>query len=193
MKRVILLILAIAAMVNVAEARQPGRGYRGFFDWTSSVRSESTGEMDYNGTLYKFSEGAFYTGFTTSHGYQIDPMFFVGAGFGFEKCGKFDYEIVPLFLEGRVDLEFNKFTPYGDLRVGANLADGSGFYLSPTIGYRFNWGRKVGLNLGVGLTLAGYKARHYDIVIDEDLMELIYLGEKNHTRAFFSFRLGFDF
>ena len=38
-------------------------------------------------------------------------------------------------------------------------------YFSPTIGHRFNWGRKLGLNLRIGY----------------------------YTDAFFTFRLGIDF
>lgn len=29
-------------------------------------------------------------------------------------------------------------------------------FLSPTIGYRLNWGRKANLNLGLGMTFRGY-------------------------------------
>lgn len=193
MKKLIFILAAVVSLTFAAEARQPSRGYRGFFDWTSSVRSEKMGSIDFEGNLYDYREGAFYTGFTTSHGYQIDPMVFLGAGLGFEKCGKFDYEFVPLFVEGRVDMELGKFTPFGDLRVGVNLADGAGVYLSPTVGYRFSWGRKVGVNVGIGYTLVGYKAEHYEIVSDGDVWDLRYLGKKSHLRSFFSFRVGFDF
>lgn len=194
MKRTIFLLLAIVAFANVSEARQPRRGYRGFLEWSNSLRSEKLGTFDLAGNIFTYRENVFYTGFTTSHGYQINPMYFIGAGFGMEKCGKFNNWVAPIFLQGRADFKFGKFTPFGDMRIGANLAEGVGAYFSPTIGYRFNWGRKMGVNLGLGLTLAGYKAEHYEGTFNgPDDYEIYYTGTKHHIRAYFSFRLGFDF
>ncbi|MDE6557209.1 MAG: hypothetical protein K2K55_09655 [Duncaniella sp.] len=193
MKRYLILILAALLFCQMAEARQPQRGYRGFFEWSNSLRSEEMG-YPYNGGLILYRENTYYTGFSTSHGYQINPMFFVGAGLGMEMCTDFDNWIVPLFVEGRADLQFGKFTPFGDIRLGANLSEGTGVYFSPTIGYRFNWGRKMGVNIGAGLSLAGYKAYHYDIIMDDPgTFNMVYLGTKNHVRAYFTFRVGIDF
>lgn len=194
MKRTIFLLLAVIAFTYESEARQPKRGYRGFFEWSNSVRSDNFGVFDINGNLRMERQGSFYTGFTTSHGYQINPMFFIGAGLGMERCGKLDNWVAPIFIQGRLDLKFGKFTPFGDLRLGANVAEGVGIYISPTIGYRFNWGRKMGINLGAGLTLAGYRADHYEgTITGPDSYEIQFVGTKNHIRPYFSFRLGIDF
>lgn len=138
MKRTIFLLLVIIAFAHVSEARQPKRGYRGFLEWSNSVRSDNFGVIDIHGNISMERQGSFYTGFSTSHGYQINPMFFIGAGLGMERCGKLDNWVAPIFIQGRVDLKFDKFTPFGDLRLGANVAEGAGIYISPTIGYRFN-------------------------------------------------------
>ena len=194
MKKTIFLLLAVIICARQAGARQPGRGYRGVVEWSSSVRSDNFGVVDLHGNLTTQRQGSFYTGLSTSHGYQINQMFFVGAGLGMERCGKLDNWIVPLFVDGRVDLKLGKFTPFGDLRLGANMAEGTGIYISPTIGYRFNWGRKTGVNLGAGLTLAGYKAEHYEgTVTGPGSYEIHYVGTRRHMRAYFSFRLGLDF
>lgn len=194
MKRTILLLPAVIAVALVSEARQPERGYRGFFEWSNSVRSDNFGVLDIHGNLKTERQGTFYTGFTTSHGYQINPMFFVGAGLGMEHCGKLDNWVAPVFIQGRVDLKLGRFTPFGDLRLGANIAEGAGVYISPTVGYRFNWGRKTGVNLGAGLSLAGYKAEHYEgTVTGPDSYEIQYIGTRHHIRPYFSFRLGIDF
>ncbi len=194
MKKYILLFLVIISWSQISEARQPIRGYRGFFEWTNSLRSENWALMDINGNLEMKRESTFYTGFTTSHGYQVNPIFFIGAGIGMERCGKIDNWVAPVFIHGRADLKFGKFTPFGDLRLGANLAEGAGMYLSPTIGYRFNWGRKMGVNLGLGLSLAGYRAEHYEGTwVDSDYYEIKYIETRHHVRPYFSFRLGIDF
>lgn len=193
MKRTIFLLLAIIAFTN-AEARQPKRGYRGFLEWSSSVRSDNFGVFDIHGNLTMERQSMFYTGFSTSHGYQINPMFFIGAGLGMERCGKLDNWVAPIFIQGRIDLKLGKFTPFGDLRLGANVAEGAGIYISPTIGYRFNWGRKMGVNLGVGLSLAGYRSEHYEgSMTGQDSYEIQYVGTKRHIRPYFSFRIGIDF
>ncbi|MDE7387126.1 MAG: hypothetical protein K2N28_08335 [Muribaculaceae bacterium] len=194
MKRTIIILLAIITFVNISEARQPQRGYRGFFEWSSSLRTENLGYIDLNGNLCANSESTFYTGFTTSHGYQINQMFFVGGGFGMERCGKLDNWVAPLFVEGRADFKLGKYTPYADLRLGANIAEGIGAYFSPTIGYRFNWGRKMGINISAGLSLAGYKAEHYEgTFVSPDYYEIQYVATRHHVRPYFSFRIGIDF
>lgn len=195
MKRFCIFILVSVFVLSVANARQPKRGYRGFLDWSSSVRSEKFLEWSGPNMNGVFRDNTFYTGFSTSHGYQIDPMFFVGAGFGVEYCSKMDNWIAPVYAQGRVDLQFGKVTPFGDVRLGYNLAQGGGVYFSPTIGYRFNWGRKTGINLGAGLTLAGYKVEEYDVWIDTEssYIEMVYKGTRHKVRPYFSFRVGLDF
>lgn len=194
MKRTILLLMAAVSICQSAVARQPRRGYRGFIEWSSSLRSDNYGVFDSHGNLGMERQTSFYTGFTTSHGYQINPVFFVGAGLGMEQCGKLNNWVAPIFVQGRADFKFGKFTPFGDLRLGVNVAEGLGAYISPTVGYRFNWGRKMGVNVGAGLSLAGYRAEHYEgSFTGPDSYEIHYVGTKSHMRAYFSFRLGLDF
>lgn len=194
MKKLFLIILALAAIFQYSDARQPRRGYRGFVEWSSSVRSDAYAKITTPTFTETYRETTFYTGMTTSHGYQLNSMYFIGAGLGMERCGKVKGWIIPVFLQGRIDLKLGKFTPFGDLRLGANLADGAGVYFSPTVGYRFNWGRKVGVNIGAGLTLAGYRAEHYEGKWEApDSYEINYIGTKHHVDPYFSFRLGIDF
>ncbi len=115
-------------------------------------------------------------------------------GLGMERCGKLDNWIAPVFVQGRADFLFGRFTPFGDLRLGYNIAEGGGLYISPTVGYRFNWGRKTGVNLGVGMSVAGYTAEHYEgSMTGPDSYEIQYVGKEHHTRVYFTFRLGIDF
>lgn len=121
-------------------------------------------------------------------------MFFIGAGLGVEYHYDSDSFIAPLFLHGRADLQFGRFTPYGDVRIGVNFGSGVAAYFSPTIGYRFNWGRKMGVNVGLGLTLAGYQTDCYEAsIIGPDYFEISYLGTKHKVKPYFSFRVGIDF
>lgn len=194
MKRFFLFILVAVFSASIVFGRQPQRGYRGFIEWSSSVRSEKFLEWSTPGANGCYRDRLFYTGFSTSHGYQINPMFFVGAGLGMEYGEKLDNWIAPVFAQCRMDFEFGKFTPFGDLRLGYNMSDGGGVYFSPTVGHRFNWGRKMGINVGAGLTLAGYTVEQYNGWIDESgYIEMQYVGTKHKVRPYFSFRVGIDF
>lgn len=188
MKKQIITFLALIALTFGATARQPESCYRGFIDWSNSLRSEKNG--------WGHHDTEYYTGLSTSHGYQFKIPLFIGAGIDYEYCKKWDSHILAPFIQGRTDLKFGKFTPFGDVRIGYNLTNGGGIYFSPSIGYRFNWGRKAGLNIGVGMTLQGYSADVYDIAFDPG-SGYWHLGNKLYTHhgclGFFSFRLGFDF
>lgn len=187
MKRQIITFLAIASITISAIARQPARGYRGFIDWSNSYRTTAVwGPSDRLPT--------FYTGFSTSHGYQLNPMIYIGAGLDYEYCSKISSNILSLFAEGRADMQFDRYTPFGDIRLGYNFASGGGIYFSPSIGYRFNWGRKAGINLGLGLTLQGYSADVYEIINNPNGYVIsTKIGTHHGAVAFFSFRLGIDF
>ena len=106
----------------------------------------------------------------------------------------------PLFVQVRTAQKWGQFTPFGDLRVGFNCCDGGGIYLSPTVGYRLNWGRKANLNLGIGLTLRGSTTDNYRMTFTEDflgtgqsVLDIEYIGKSHHTKAMFTIRLGIDF
>lgn len=191
MKRLSVCAAAIALIAS-ASAREPQRGYRGFVDWDNSI------------TSYLIDEGqretVWYTGISTSHGYQFNPHFFLGGGLMLTKSTTFDMATLPIFVQTRYDNTWGRFTPFGDLRIGFNCSDGGGLYFSPTVGYRFNWGRKANLNLGVGLTLKGSTTENYRMVFIEDYLgtgnsalDIEYLGKSHHTKAMFTIRLGIDF
>lgn len=187
MKRHFLIIL-LSALGLCAFAASPQKGYRGFVEWNNSLTREPS--FSRPGT----KECLYYAGVSTSHGYQINKMFFVGAGVSLENNRKLNNYIVPVFLHGRTDLVFGRFTPFGDIRLGYNLTDGGGVYFSPSIGYRFGLGRKLGINVGVGATIRAIKTTIYEIVTTpEGYNTLLETGSQRDGKAYFSFRLGLDF
>lgn len=185
MKKIFLLI-AFATAANFLSAKQPQKGYRGFIEWSNNV------------TSYKYDDQismtGFYTGGSTSHGYQFNPNFYLGAGFSIEHSSKFAQTLLPVFVDARTDQKFGYFTPFGDLRIGYSLNSGGGLYFSPTLGYRFNWGRKAGINLGLGLSVIGYKVERYTIAVDQNgYLSYVSEGTRHQSKAYFTFRRGFDF
>lgn len=187
MKRQIIFIFMLLSAIVGSMARQPERGYRGFLDWSNSLRSEKWVE--------RYTK--FYSGVSTSHGYQFNPWLYVGGGLDWEYHSSSNTNIFAVFVDGRTDLKFGKFTPFGDVRIGYRIPENGykgDFYFSPSIGYRFSWGRKVGINLGVGITVTTHREKS-DYILDEDF-NLIHTGQYNTwsvTNTYFSFRVGFDF
>lgn len=195
MKRALAIILVLVSLCS-GYAREPQRGYRGFFEWDNSF-----GSMPYFDHSVGENKNDFQWifGCSTAHGYQINKNVFVGAGL-LVAFGAPSLECtLPVFFDFRYDHSFGKFRPFGDLRIGYNLTDGGGVYFSPTIGYRFDWGRKVGLNLGIGLTLRGRTSDVYRLDLvqgtypDNPHFEIVDLGRKHYADAFFTFRIGIDF
>ncbi len=190
MTKTILIALMLALIASVANAHQPEKGYRGFIDWNNDL---TTYTEFYHGNRVTY----YYSGASTSHGYQFNPSIFLGAGISAERCSRNSNYIVPLFLQIRTDQKFGRLTPFGDLKIGYSLTDGGGIYLSPTLGYRFNWGRRLGINLGLGVTVKGSKIDMYDInpEIDPSTGYLMYkyIGTEHHTKVMFAFRVGIDF
>lgn len=102
--------------------------------------------------------------------------------------------MLPFYVNARTDWKFGKFTPFGDVKLGYNLTGGGGVFFSPSIGYRFNWGRKLGINLGVGYTLKGYKSAVYQVIESPDGYQIIEeIGTRNRNQSYFTVRLGIDF
>lgn len=194
MKKNILIIMILFSFLP-ALAREPQRGYRGFLEWDNSFGSKPYFEHASGQDKNDFQ---WIAGISTTHGFQFNRHVFLGAGvmlaYGFPslEC------TLPVFLDFRYDYSFNKFRPFGDLRLGYNFTDGGGIYFSPTIGHRFNWGRKFGVNIGAGITLRQRSKDVYrvDLVsffpnpIDFDR---VYLGRRHYTDTFFTLKFGFDF
>lgn len=155
MKKIIITTL-ICCSALFAGAKQPEKGYRGFAD------------VDY--ALYRHNAPGFgqqhanHLGVSTTHGYQIRPQLFVGAGLAIDHNIYNDSWYVPVFASVRTDLQFGRFSPYADMRLGWTLSSDGGFMWEPTVGYRFNWGRSFAINAGIGFHLQCIHYSYYDYV-----------------------------
>lgn len=178
--RFLTLLILIGLSIIPTFGRQPQRGYRGFVDIEGST---------YFYTDYFGKQAISGIGASTTHGYQFNPHLFVGGGLSI--VGN---NILPVYIAARTDWKFGIFTPFADLKLGYNMLDGGGVFFSPSVGYRFNWGRKVGINLGAGLTVKGFKADLYNVVTDSDgYSTWVKFGEGSFKRTYLTIRLGIDF
>ncbi len=99
---------------------------------------------------------------TTTHGVQILPELFVGAGAGISYYHFNDGAIaLPFFVDVRSDILRSNITPYVDLKIGYAFGNLNGLYVTPSVGCKVNCmdfslgyvvQRYVGFNVG-GLSL----------------------------------------
>ncbi len=183
MKKFMFIIVAMGIGLS-AMSRQPSRGYRGFTDLSWSRYFWNVDGLDWHENHY---------GVSTVHGYQFIPQFYLGAGLEVAKNSFADSWYIPVFADFRTDWKFGRFTPFADVRVGYTLSDDGGFRFQPMVGHRFNWGRKVGVNLGIGLTLQNYKYYDGTTDVDPDGGYIVYSRTSRKNIVGFSLRLGIDF
>lgn len=195
MKR-LLLLPALCLTWLCASALQPQRGYRGMFE-SSNYLIINPGFLTGDG-----GSSTVFAGFATSHGFQFNSWLYAGGGAGFEynlnwkkhRNSEHGRWVIPLFAEGRLDARWDCFTPYFSARLGANLADHGGVYFSPTVGYRFNWGRKSSINFSMGMSLYGRRFTSREHILEPG--GGITLGPETHYQGhdvLFTVRLGYDF
>lgn len=188
MKRIITLVLLTVALSSFG--RELAQGYRGFFDVNTSVRSHKY----FTSPTATYRETVGFVGFSTSHGYQFNRNIFFGAGLDMEYNNTYSMWVIPFYFDFRTDLKFNRYTPFADIRLGYNLTDRCGVYFNPTVGYRFDWGMRCGLNVGIGLTVQNYKYEKFDFSgRPETGHNFIYIGPARGNKLYFSARLGIDF
>lgn len=126
--------------ITKEESRYVGRNY-------SPFNNHSGNDIGYRGYIdlgYTLGTGIFALDrieLTTSHGYQIIPYLYVGAGAGVSYYLDYDSFALPIFANVRAYILDNSISPYVDLKIGYSVLDLKGFYMNPSIGckvYAFN-------------------------------------------------------
>ena len=172
----------------------PQRGYRGFVDLEFNLSNDNVSED--------------YYGFSTSHGYQLKPWLFLGAGAGMKishkkhrtdlRTPKEDINMFPVFADVRLDLLKSRFSPFLDCRVGHTLGNKAfGLMVNPSLGCRIGLTNKLAINVTFGYCMQSTDiiALDYgDTVIkhlDDNKAGYIYM--ENDPYHCLSFKLGFEF
>ena len=188
MKKSYIIIILCLLYGSIGSARDLAHGYRGFVEWDNAI-----GETDYlTQYLGHYGKGRlWFIGISTSHGYQFNDHWFVGAGAmiscGFPKNDKF----LPAFAEIRYDTKIWKLTPFVDFRGGYyyDAEKSGGVYLSPTVGYCFRASEKMNFNLGIGVTVRGFTKNSYKT----QGYQTWKTGSTTKNYTFFAVRFGIDF
>ena len=186
------LLLIFWIGVLTSPAMQPKKGYRGFVDGGMTYHIEIT--------LYEQATDSYaLLGGSTTHGYQLNNWLFLGGGIGYERLLNNNWRrpkrILPVYGDARGDFKWGRFTPFAELRLGANFTHRAGLYMLPSVGYRFNWGRKWAINFGFGVTFFGIQHHTYEEIWQpEGWYEQGDVTGHNHWLHIYpSLRLGFEF
>jgi len=137
------LTLAVATLLATTAFAQDAKSYRGFTDLSYTL---GVGETSENFDRFTLS---------TTHGYQIDDMFFVGAGVSFEYVRDAAIALVPIYADVRMDipLRSRSVKPFVDAKVGYAAGQVDGFYFAPTVGVRVPVRFVQAMNFGLGYKL----------------------------------------
>lgn len=137
------LTLAVATLLATTAFAQDAKSYRGFTDLSYTL---GVGETSENFDRFTLS---------TTHGYQIDDMFFVGAGVSFEYVRDAAIALVPIYADVRMDipLRSRSIKPFVDAKVGYAAGQVDGFYFAPTVGVRVPVRFVQAMNFGLGYKL----------------------------------------
>lgn len=185
------LFMVVAMNVNVNAQSYLTNSYKGYVDagYSIGIGDYEFGRVEIN----------------TSHGYQFNPYFFLGAGVGlhfmpsYETSGmdipldvrdsKVD---IPVFANIRSHFSKGKFAPFADLKGGTYITNGGGLYVVASVGIRYALNDKQGLSLSLGYTNENLEFEVFDGFIGYDSMDYTRDKKQYNTEAV-AIKLGFDF
>lgn len=150
--------------------RNPLKGYKGFIDFGY------LGDVsDNNASKIQLS---------TSHGYQFNNHFFLGAGLALDYYTDGELASIPVFVDFRANFINKKVTPFAEVKTGYSMGDIQGVYFSTGIGVRFSLKGKKAVNVSL----------QYDYLQYNDCYDYYY-GSYYDTYDLggFGFKVGFEF
>ena len=188
----ILSLAALLSIVLVANAQNTLKNcYRGFVDAGYSI-----GIGDYEFGRFELN---------TTHGYQVNPYFFFGAGLGlhfmseYETAGMdiaLDYREskvdIPVFANVRCNFSKGKVSPYIDVKGGTFVTNNGGLYASVSAGCRISINDKQAIKVSVGYTSEKLEFETFDRFTSNSSMDYTREGRKCATESI-TLKLGFEF
>ena len=137
------MTFVMVALLGTTAFAQDAKSYRGFTDFSYTLGVGETSEDFDRFTL------------STTHGYQIDDLFFVGGGVSFEYVRDAAVALVPIYADARIDIPLHgrSIKPFVDAKIGYAAGQLDGFYFAPTIGVRVPVKFVKAMNFGLGYKL----------------------------------------
>lgn len=191
MRKVFLLFALLLAVISSNAQNTAKNCYRGFVD-----AGYSAGIGDYNFGRFEVN---------TSHGYQINPYLFIGAGTGLHFMASYktkDMDIpldirdskvdIPVFANIRCNFLKKKVSPFVDVKGGTYVTNSGGLYVNASAGCRFSINEKQVINLSVGYATEKLQFETFDRFTNHTSMDYTRYTTLYDTEAI-TVKLGFEF
>lgn len=191
MKRKLIFSVVLFASQMLFAQNISGNCYRGFVDggYTIGIGDYEFGRFEIN----------------SSHGYQINPFFFVGGGLGLHfmpeyKTKGMDIPLdqreskvdIPVFANLRVNFSKGKITPFVDGKAGTYVTNNGGLYLNISAGCRFAVNEKQAVNVSVGYTTEKLEFETFNSFISYKNMNYTTSPRKLNTEGI-AIKVGYEF
>lgn len=178
MKRKVCALLALALSVCLSidaqtqqEVADPENGSEICDIISEPLRSDSIGNEEEDSPWRKRGYRAYFDAgmmfgesygwnFTTSHGYQFNPYFYVGVGASLD-IDWFECVALPVFVNARVNFIRTRVTPFLDIKGGYSITSETGGYFSPSVGVSVALAPKFCINASVGYNMQMYNDEGY--------------------------------
>jgi len=145
------LFLFVILLYSISNAQTLKKGYRGSADLGFC---KYISQMDPSNVEL-----------STTHGYQFNPYFFLGAGMGFDFTGEATYGDVggrpynkrdskvdiPMYFCARANFLKTKLSPFIDARFGSHVSDKAEQYVDIELGARYSLSDNMGLSFSIGV------------------------------------------
>lgn len=170
------MALLCASAMAQSEFRDRHMAYKGF------------GNIGLGSAFYDGESSTSFS-FTTSHGVQINPTFFVSAGIGVDLSSSSNSDgatvIAPIFGQARINFLNKPISPYLDFKGGGSVGDFKGGYVEPSIGVSMPITNKFAIDFSFVYILYTHKESYWI----NSYMEL-HDRESLHN---IGFKFGFEF
>ena len=191
MKKYLILLTVLLTSQMLSAQNITDGGYRGFVDggYTIGIGDYDFGRFEIN----------------SSHGYQINPFFFVGGGFGLhfmpeyktkgmdipldQREGKVD---IPLFANLRANVSKGKIVPFIDGKTGTYVTNNGGLYLNLSAGCRIAVNEKQAVNILVGYTTEKLEFETFSKFTSSKNMNYTTSARKLNTEGI-AIKVGYEF
>ena len=191
MRKISFVLSAIMAIALNCNAQSSNGCYRGFIDAGYSI-----GVGDYEFGRFEVN---------TSHGYQFNPYFFLGAGAGLHFMSSYetkDMDIpldvrdsqvdIPVFANIRCNFSKKKVSPFVDVKGGTYVTNNGGLYVNASAGCRFAINEKQAVSFAVGYASEKLEFETFDRFTSNTSMNYTRSPRKLDTEAI-TLKLGFEF
>lgn len=188
----ILLMIAVAIISLTASAQNTASScYRGFADagYTFGIGDYDMGRFEIN----------------TSHGYQINPFIYLGAGLGLHFMPEYetpDMDIaldsreskvdIPIFANAKFNMSKGKYTPFIDGKVGTYVTNNGGLYMNVSAGLRIATNEKQAVNVSIGYTREELEFETFDSFFGTSSMKY-YTSSRKLTTEGIAIKVGYEF